>query len=167
MTEPAAEFSSDILPRLGKQSTSHTVWLCRAPLFVAAALIFLICGFNILRLATAPAPRDPWEATEVLEAWPQPAGVAGLRAPFGGHSTHVYGALVPWLQGEIFRWFGPNNVSGRILSLVSALAAVALLAVTMRGERSTWYLVIASAAILGVNHRSGQYFTEIADIQLR
>ena len=80
--------------------------------------------------------------------------------PSQGHSTHVYGALVPWLQGEIFRWIGPNNVSGRILTLVSALAAVTLLAVTMRGERSTWYHLIAWAAFLGVNHRSGQYFAE-------
>ena len=80
--------------------------------------------------------------------------------PDGGHSTHVYGALVPWIQGEIFRWTAPNNVSGRVLTLVSALAAVTLLAVTMRGDPSRWYFAIAWAAILGVNHRSGQYFAE-------
>jgi hypothetical protein len=78
----------------------------------------------------------------------------------GGHSTHVYGSLVPWVQGEIFRWVGPNNISGRILSLVSAVTAVTLLAVTMRGERSAWYLAVAWALILGVNHRSGEYFAE-------
>src|SRR5436853_623055 len=44
--------------------------------------------------------------------------------------------------------------------LVSALVAVTLLAVTLRGERSAWSLVVAWAAILGVNHRSGEYFAE-------
>ena len=77
-----------------------------------------------------------------------------------GHSTHVYGALVPWVQGEIFRLVGPNNVSGRILSLVSGLAVVALLALTMRGEKTAWYLVVAGALILGSNNRSEQYFAE-------
>ena len=56
---------------------------------------------------------------------------------------------------------GPNNVSGRLLSVISGLAVVsALLAVTMRGERSAWYLVVAAALILGSNNRSEQYFAE-------
>ena len=160
MTGPTAVSSSDGHSRPRTQPALCTVWLCRAPLLVAAVLICLICGFNILRLATAPAPRDPWEATEVLEAWRSMRGMPVYELSPGSHSTHMYGALVPWLQGEIFRLVGPNNVSGRLLSLVSAFAVVALLAVTMRGERSPWYLVIAMAALLGVNHRSGQYFTE-------
>jgi hypothetical protein len=159
-TEPTPACSADDFSPSNHWTTSRTVWLCRAPLFVAAALICLICGFNIVRLATAPAPRDPWEATEVLEAWRSLRGMPVYELSPQGHSTQVYGALVPWLQGEIFRWVGPNNVSGRILTLVSSLAAVTLLTVTMRGERSTWYLVIAWAAFLGVNHRSGQYFVE-------
>jgi hypothetical protein len=158
--EPAPIPSSDGFSRSNQQAASRTVWLCRAPLFVAAALICLISAYNLVRLVSAPAPRDPWEATEVLEAWRSLQGMPVYELSPQGHSTHVYGALVPWLQGEIFRWIGPNNISGRILTLVSALAAVTLLAVTMRGERSTWYLLIAWAAFLGVNHRSGQYFAE-------
>jgi hypothetical protein len=160
ITEPTPLASRDGFSPANKHTDSRTVWLCRAPLFVAAAFICLISGFNLVRLVSAPAPRDPWEATEVLEAWRSLRGMPVYELSPQGHSTHVYGALVPWLQGEIFRWIGPNNVSGRILTLVSALAAVTLLAVTMRGERSTWYLVIAWAAFLGVNHRSGQYFAE-------
>jgi hypothetical protein len=78
----------------------------------------------------------------------------------GGHSTHVYGALAPWVQGRIFRWVGPNNISGRVLTLVAALVVVTLLAVTMRGKRSAGYLALAWILILGVNHRSGEYFAE-------
>src|SRR5262249_43823817 len=75
-----------------------------------------------------------------------------------GHSTHFYGALVPWVQGEIFRWVGPNNISGRILSLVSGLAAVTLLSLCMRNGSSAWALLVGWAGLLGVNHRSLQYF---------
>ena len=69
-------------------------------------------------------------------------------------------AWSPWVQGEIFHWVGPNNISGRLVTLVSALLMVTLLALTMRGQRSAWYLPVAWAMILGVNHRGGQYFAE-------
>ena len=72
----------------------------------------------------------------------------------------MYGALVPWLQGELFRWIGPNNVSGRALSLVAALLTVTVIALCMKNGRSLWCLAIGWAAILGVNHRSGHYFAE-------
>ncbi len=140
--------------------TSCALWLCRAPLLVAALLICLLCAFNLVRLVSAPAPRNPWEATEVLEAWRSLRGMPVYELAPDGHSTHMYGALVPWLQGEIFRWVGPNNVSGRVLSLVSALVVVALLVLTMRGERSVWYLLVAAAVILGASHRSNHYFAE-------
>ena len=142
------------------QTGSRLLWLHRSPLLVAAALITLICGSNIVRLVKASAPRDPWEATEVVEAWRSLRGMPVYDLAPGGHSTHMYGALVPWLQGEIFRWVGPNNVSGRLLSLVSALAVVVLLVATLRGERSVWYFLVAGAVILGANNRSNQYFAE-------
>jgi hypothetical protein len=159
-TDPTALTVTDPMKEAIQRSTMRTPWLCRAPLLIAAILICLITSFNLVRLVSARAPRDPWEATEVMEAWRSFRGMPVYEIAPDGHSTHVYGSLVPWVQGEIFRWAGPNNVSGRVLSLVSALALVALLAVTMRGDRSTWYLLIALAAFLGVNHRSGQYFAE-------
>ncbi len=136
------------------------IWLSRAPLLLASALIVLLSAYSVSRLATANSPRDPWEATEVLDAWRSLRGLPVYELSPNGHSTHMYGALVPWVQGAIFRWVGPNNISGRILSLISALTAVTILAVTMRGRRSAWFLLIAEAAILGVNYRSGQYFAE-------
>ena len=72
----------------------------------------------------------------------------------------MYGALVPWVQGQIFRWTGPNNVTGRLLSLVSSLLLVTLLAVCFRGERSAWALAVGWAVLLGVDHRAGHYFAE-------
>jgi hypothetical protein len=127
---------------------------------LAATFICAITGFNLNRLVCASSPRDPWEATEVLEAWRSLRGMPVYELVPDGHSTHVYGALVPWVQGEIFRWIGPNNVSGRVLTLISALVTVTLLAAVMRGEKSAGYFAIAWALLLGVNHRSGQYFAE-------
>jgi hypothetical protein len=135
-------------------------WPCRAPLLIAAVLIGVITGFNLVRLVRACAPRNPWESLEIVEAWRSVRGMPVYELGPEGHATHMYGAFVPWVQGKLFRAIGPNNVSGRVLSLVSALATVTLLAVGLRGERSAWYSAIAWAAVLGVNHRSGQYFAE-------
>ena len=77
----------------------------------------------------------------------------GIRRRFMAHS-------IPWVQGVIFRWVGPNNMSGRLLTLVAALATVTLLTVTIRGDHSVWYLVVAWIMILGVNQRAGLYFAE-------
>jgi len=129
-------------------------------LLAVASVICLITTFNVAMLVSAQAPRNPWEAMQVIEAWRSARGMSLYERAPDRHSTQAYGALVPRLQGEIFRWVGPNSSSGRVLSFVSALALVALLAVTMRGDRSTWYFLIACAAVLGVNHRSGQYFAE-------
>jgi hypothetical protein len=135
-------------------------WLCRAPLLAAAAVICLLTGFSLFRLMTAAAPRNPWEAIEIVEAWRSLQGMPVYELSSEGHATHMYGALVPWLQGELFRWIGPNNVSGRALSLVTALLTVTVLALSMNPGRLPWYLAIGWAAILGVNHRSGHYFAE-------
>jgi hypothetical protein len=135
-------------------------WFARAPLILAASIICLISLFNLHRLVMATAPRNPWESIEILEAWRSLEGMPVYEPSPPGHATHMYGALVPLVQGEIFRWVGPNNVSGRLLSVISALATVAMLVLGLRGDKSPWYFLVACAAILGVNHRSGQYFAE-------
>src|SRR5262249_2318914 len=112
------------------------------------------------RLVTARSPRNPWESIEVLEGWRSLRGMPVYELATDGHATHMYGALVPWIQGEIFRWTGPNNISGRLLSLGAAVATVTLLALSVSGRRPVWELAIVWAGILGVNHRSGQYFAE-------
>jgi hypothetical protein len=134
--------------------------LARRPLLIAAFLICAVGTINLYRLTSASAPRNPWEALEVVEAWRSLQGMPVYELSADGHATHMYGALVPWVQGKIFGLTGPNNVTGRLLSLVSSLLTVTLLAICFKGERSTWALIIAWAALLGVDHRSGHYFAE-------
>lgn len=147
-------------PRGGIAAFQWKRWLCLAPLFGAAALICLINGMNLQRLVRAEAPRNPWEATEILESWRAVKGMPVYEITPDGHSTHVYGALALYAQGEVFRWVGPNNIAGRLISLISALVTVTLLAVAMGGDRPKWTIVLAWAIILGVNFRSIHYFAE-------
>src|SRR5262249_24777955 len=135
-------------------------WSFRAPMLLAAALICLITGLNFARLVPVQSPRDPGEASEVMEAWRSLRGLPVYELSPDGHATHFYGALVPWVQGEIFRWVGLNNVSGRILTLVSALATITLIAGGTRTKGSAWQMIVVWAALLGLNHRTGQYFVE-------
>lgn len=48
---------------------SHWTRICRGPSIAAAFIICSINSFDLVRLVRADAPRNPWEATEVLEAW--------------------------------------------------------------------------------------------------
>jgi hypothetical protein len=159
-TDPTTLCRADTFSRSSAQTSTPTAWTCRAPLLIAATLVFLVTAFNLVRLINAAAPRNPWEAAQVVEAWRSLRGMPVYELAPDGHSTQVYGALVPWVQGEIFRWVGPNNVSGRFLTLASALAVVALIVATMSGERSIWYVLVAAAVIIGANNRTNQYFAE-------
>jgi hypothetical protein len=49
--------------------TTCGLWLCRAPSLAATAVICQLSGFSLPRLMTAAAPRNPWEAIEIVEAW--------------------------------------------------------------------------------------------------
>jgi hypothetical protein len=146
--------------REGFRTTGPADWSFRAPLLLAATLICAINGVNIARLVAARSPHDPWEASEVLEAWRSSRGMPVYDGSPDRHATHFYGALVPWVQGEIFRWVGPNNVSGRALTLISALATIALIMACTRTKGSVFSLVIIGAALFGINHRGAQYFSE-------
>jgi hypothetical protein len=93
--------------RIANQRHSYSSWFCRAPLWVAAALICAITGFTLVRLVSANATRHPWEATQVLEGWRSLHGLPVYELSPPGHSTHPYGALLAWAQGELFRRSSP------------------------------------------------------------
>lgn len=146
--------------RIANRVYSPTSWLCRGLVLATAALICAITGFTLFRLVMANSTRHPWEATQVLEGWRSLHGLPVYELSPPGHSTHPYGALLAWAQGEIFRWVGPNNQSVRVLSAVSAIVAVTILAAAMTGIRPLWSFLLAWSLIFGMNHRSGEYFAD-------
>ncbi len=132
----------------------------RTPLLAAAFLICAVNAVNIGRQIQATSPRSPWEATEVMEAWRSLHGLPVYELGPEGHATHFYGALMPWLQGELFRWVGPNNRTGRVVTLIGALATITLIAASTRARREPLILFLVWAALLGLNHVTMQYFVE-------
>lgn len=147
-------------PPEGCRTDGPALQAFRAPLLVAAALICLITGLNIGQNLLVRSPRNAWEASEVLQGWRSLSGLPVYDISPDGHATHLYGALVPWVQGEIFRWVGLNNISGRVLTLVSALATITLIAVVTRSRGSGGLALVAWAALFGLNHRTAQYYIE-------
>jgi hypothetical protein len=155
------ERSEPLMDHQREERTSvYSLWLARAPLVAAAAVITLITGFNLHRLLKAESPKHPWDSIQIVEAWRSLEGMPVYELSPPGHATHMYGALYPWLQGKLLGSFGLNNSSGRAVSIVSALVLVILLVAGMGSGEKLWYLVISWAIILGVNHRSEQYFAD-------
>ena len=72
----------------------------RVPLLVAAAVICLISAFNLVRLVTAPAPRNPGKRPRSRSLGAACGECRYTSSRPDGHATHVYGALVPLLQGR-------------------------------------------------------------------
>ncbi len=155
MREAAME--AGLLERL---TPARFAWICRGPVLLAAAIIIGLMAFNTGRLLLAPAPRNAWEALEVVEGYRSVQGMPVYELGPSAHATHMYGALVPWVQGRLFRTLGPNNISGRLMTLLSGLGVVALIVIVCRRDRLDWLLPIAVAIVLGVDHRGGHYFAE-------
>jgi hypothetical protein len=144
----------------GKEARARSLWLARAPLLVAAFVITLVTGINLVRLLRAQAPAHPWESIEIVEAWRSLEGMPVYEISPQGHATHMYGALYPWVQGRLLGWVGVNNISPRAVSIVSALLLVTLVAALMWTDGKLSSLALSWAIILGVNHRSEQYFAD-------
>ena len=62
----------------------------RWPLLIAAVSICAVGSLNLYRLTSAAAPRNPWEALEVVEAWRSLQGMPVYELPPDGHATHMY-----------------------------------------------------------------------------
>lgn len=133
-------------------------WVGRAPVLAAAALAVFVTVININRHYQSACPSDPWEAAETVEAYRSVKGMPVYDPTPDAHATHMYGALAPWALGEVFRAVGPNNQSGRLLTLAASLVTVVLLTGVCSGSRAPWFLAVVTALFLGLNHRSGNYF---------
>ena len=117
-------------------------WMGRVPLLVAAAAICFITAWNLVRLVTAQAPRNPWRRPRLWKLV-QHEGSACLRIrPCRPCHTHVRGVCA--------------SGAGRVVSLVRAeqrvrtsfisgfmLLTVTLIAIVMRSGRSVFNLACA------------------------
>jgi 4-amino-4-deoxy-L-arabinose transferase-like glycosyltransferase len=118
---------------------------------VIANLVFI---FFRLRLSYPTSA----EAAIITDAWRMLQGES-IYATDIDHATHVYGPLVTIVLAQIFKITGPTLEAGRVVSAISGISAVLLLA-TVFGRSDRLTFVIAVALLLAANSRTGYYFTE-------
>jgi len=127
---------------------------------IAAALVWIV-GINLIQVVwhlTRPWPVDPWEAGQTMEAWRSSQGLPVYEDPETGHATHMYGALAPYVVGLTFRITGPNNYAGKLVSLLSGLVLITVLARALTRGQAPWYFLIAVVLFFGTNFRAINFF---------
>ena len=151
------------LPRASHQELGTAVrWQSMLPLLPIGAVAFFIIVASAIFIgfrSLLPYPVSPWEAGIVTDAWRMLQGDA-IYAVGGDHATHMYGPLVTVFLAQVFRFTGPVLQLGRLMSALSGIAVVVLLARMIIGRGDRLALGVAAALLLTANTRTLNYFTE-------
>ena len=108
-------------------------------------------------------PHDPWESIIIADAYRASVGLPVYTNPEAetGHATHMYGPLMIYTIGQLFRLTGINLVAAHLVSLVATIWIIAALAV-IYFRRLPWIATIAGVAMLmSLNVRLHGLFTRI------
>ena len=106
-------------------------------------------------------PRDPWESIIIADAYRASVGLPVYTRPELDHSTHIYGPLITYTIGLIFRFTGVNFIAGHLVALVGTIWIIAALA-AIYFRRLPWVFAIAGVAMLmSLNLRLYAFFTQI------
>lgn len=129
--------------------------ICFTVFFIIIANSFFI-GFRVF----LPYPISLWEAGLVTDAWRMlqgdPIYVYGTGVD---HATIMYGPLTTLILAFIYYFSGPILAVGRLVSAVSGIGTVLLLAtIFCRGERLAF--AVGVSLLLAANSRTAYYFTE-------
>jgi 4-amino-4-deoxy-L-arabinose transferase-like glycosyltransferase len=127
---------------------------------ILAAVFFIVIAnlvFIYFRLRLS-YPVSLWEAGIITDAWRMLQGES-IYATDIDHATHMYGPLTTIVLAQIFKITGPTLEAGRVVSAISGISAVLLVA-TIFGRSDRLTFVIAVALLLAANSRTGHYFTE-------
>jgi hypothetical protein len=141
----------------GSMSTTALWW----PVIGASVLIAAFSVTPSVVRTFQVYPRDPWESIVVADAYRVSVGLPVYTDPEIGHSTHIYGPLIIYTVGQIFRLTGVNFVVGHLVPLVATIWIIAALAV-IYFRRLPWMFAIAGVAMLmSLNLRLYAFFTQI------
>jgi hypothetical protein len=108
-------------------------------------------------------PHDPWESIIIADAYRASVGLPVYTNPDTetGHATHIYGPLLIYTTGQLFRLTGINRIAAHLVPLVATIWVIAALAV-IYFRRLPWIATIAGIAILmSLNIRFHGLFTQI------
>jgi hypothetical protein len=141
----------------GDMSTTALWW----PVIGASVLIAVFSvAPSAVRIFHA-YPRDPWESIIVADAYRASVGLPVYTRPEIDHSTHIYGPLITYTIGLVFRFTGVNFIAGHLVALVATIWIITALAV-IYFRRLPWIFTIAGVAMLmSLNLRLYAFFTQI------
>lgn len=76
-------------------------------------------------------PHDPWESIIIADAYRYSVGMPVYTNPQAetGHATHMYGPLLIYAVGLIFKWKGVNVVAAHLVPQAATIWVIAALAV--------------------------------------
>src|SRR2546427_7314583 len=129
----------------------------RLPLYSACAVIILLGVWRTSVQLLRPYPIHPWEAGLLAEAYRSATGLAVYEDARTGHATHMFGPLVSWTVGTVFRLTGPSFYPARVIALLSSLAIMALLFALFRPPGARRSTVVALGLLAGFGIHLGRY----------
>jgi len=106
-------------------------------------------------------PQDPWESIVIADAYRASVGLPVYTDPQIDHATHIYGPLLTYTIGLIFKLTGVNFIAGHLVPLVAIIWIIAALA-AIYFRRLPWVFAIAGVAVLmSFNLRTNTFFSQI------
>src|ERR1051326_1022609 len=140
----------------GRISTTALWWPVIGASVVIAALSIGVCAVRMFQVY----PHDPWESIIFADAYRFSVGLPVYTDPEIDHATHIYGPLVIYTLGPIFKLTGVNLVAGHLIALVATIWIIGALAVIYL-RRLPWIFRIAGVAMLmSLNLRVRAFFTQ-------
>ena len=115
---------------------------------IIAASVIITCfsiAVSVAQMFRA-YPRDPWESIIIADAYRYSVGLPVYTNPFTetGHATHMYGPLLIYAVGLIFKWKGINVAAAHLVPLAATIWTIAALAViyfrgAATGRQDSWH----------------------------
>src|SRR4051812_21330475 len=103
----------------GSVSTMSVWWPVIGASVIIAALS--IAGSAVQMFQTYP--HDPWESIIIADAYRASVGLPVYTNPEteSGHATHIYGPLIIYATGQLFKLTGINRIAAHLVPLAATI----------------------------------------------
>ena len=147
------------LSKIGFRRPKKEAWIV-LPVVAALTVVVWLNGLLITTKISTPWPNSPWESAIICDAWRMSHGQAIYVDVEKGPSPMMYGPLMPFVLGKTLSMVGTNLHVGRVLSLLSSIAATGLIAFSLTRGRPQAHFFAGWIFLTGVNLCSKNYFVE-------
>ncbi|HEX8525316.1 MAG TPA: glycosyltransferase family 39 protein [Tepidisphaeraceae bacterium] len=138
-----------------RKLSSAAVWW---PVIAAALVIAALSAAVMVVRLVQVYPHDPWESIIASDGYRVSAGLPVYTDIQTDHATHMYGPLMIYVVGLVYKLTGVHFMVGRLVALAASIWIVsALTAIYFR--RLPWMFAVAGAAmLLSLNLRIHAFF---------